>query len=143
MEELIAATRVALANIFVMYFRTQSFHWNVEGINFSEYHGFFGDLYEDVYGAVDPMAENLRKLGAYAPRNLIELYDHATLEENDVTDLLGMLQATLKANSEVIDSLNKVFDLATANKQQGLADYVSGRIDTHKKHEWMIKSCLK
>jgi len=45
MNEIQAALRVVLANTFVMYFKTHSYHWNVEGVLFSLYHDFFGDLY--------------------------------------------------------------------------------------------------
>jgi starvation-inducible DNA-binding protein len=145
MEELIAATRVSLANTFIMYFKTQAFHWNIEGIEFSQYHDFFADIYEDVYGAVDPLAENLRKLDAYAPISLMEMYGYKTLEEEStqVVLLKDMLTALQAANDKVIESLNKVFELATANKEQGLANFAADRIDSHKKHGWQIRSSLK
>jgi starvation-inducible DNA-binding protein len=145
MEELIAATRVSLANTFIMYFKTQSFHWNIEGIEFSQYHDFFADIYEDVYGAVDPLAENLRKLDAYAPISLMQMYSYKTLEEEStqVVLLKDMLNALQDANDKVIESLNKVFELATANKEQGLANFAADRIDSHKKHGWQIRSSLK
>jgi len=145
MEELIASLRVALANTFVMYFKTHSFHWNIEGIEFSQYHEFFGDIYQDVYGAVDPLAENLRKLQAYAPISLMEMYSNKTIEEETTRVVLisDMLSALERANDEVIKSLNKVFDLATAQKEQGLANFVADRLDTHKKHGWMIRASAK
>jgi starvation-inducible DNA-binding protein len=145
MQELIASLRVALANTFVMYFKTQAFHWNIEGIEFSQYHEFFGDIYQDVYGAVDPLAENLRKLQAYAPISLMEMYSNKTIEEETTRVVLisDMLSALERANDEVIKSLNKVFDLATAQKEQGLANFVADRLDTHKKHGWMIRASAK
>lgn len=145
MEELKLATKIALANTFVMYYKAHAYHWNVEGMLFPVYHDFFGDLYEDVYGAIDPTAEELRVLGEYAPQSLEKLYAFATVTEDEevVTDISEMLQNIQVANEEVLSSLNKVFDLATSSKEQGLADFVAGRIDTHKKHGWMIRSSLK
>ena len=49
MNELQAALKIALANTFVSYFKAHSYHWNVEGIDFSQYHSFFGDFYEDMH----------------------------------------------------------------------------------------------
>jgi len=145
MEELIAATRVALANTFIMYFKTHAFHWNIEGIEFNQYHDFFGDIYEDVYGAVDPLAENIRKLDAYAPISLMQMYNYKTIEEEATQVILisDMLTALQSANDKVIESLNKVFELATANKEQGLANFAADRIDSHKKHGWQIRASLK
>lgn len=146
MNELTASLKVALANTFVMYFKAHSFHWNIEGKNFPQYHGFFGDLYNDLFGAVDPLAEEIRALGEYAPKSLTELYNSCTLSENSsiVGDSLQeMLNSLLVDNAEVIDSLNKVFTLATDANEQGLADLVAGRLDTHKKHAWMLRASLK
>lgn len=146
MNELVTALKKAHANTFVMYFKSHAFHWNVEGKLFPLYHGFFSDIYEDLFSAVDPLAEEIRALGEYAPKSLTELYNSCTLEENNI--LVGdtvreMLGSLLVDNAEVISSLNQVFALASAANVQGLADLVAGRIDTHKKHEWMIKSCMK
>lgn len=146
MNELITTLKTAHANTFVMYFKAHAFHWNIEGKNFPQYHGFFGDLYTDLFGAVDPLAEEMRALGEYAPKSLSELYNSCTLSENSsiVGDSLNeMLNSLLLDNSEVINSLNKVFAIATANNEQGLADLVAGRLDVHKKHGWMLKASLK
>ena len=134
-----------MANTFVMYFKTQGFHWNVEGIHFSQYHSFFSCIYSDLYSATDPLAENIRKLGEYAPRSLTEMYKSSTLVESDLvgTSLKEMLNSLLTDNTEVLNSLNRTFALANTANEQGLADYLAQRIDAHKKHEWQLKSSLK
>ena len=145
MEELVASIKVAHSNTFLMYFRAHAYHWNVEGLGFPQYHDFFSDLYEDLFGAVDPLAENIRKLGAYAPCSIKDLYNNKTIkeEESETEDIRGMLQSLLSDNEEVTASLNKVFDLAVEHKKQGLANFIADRLDTHDKHGWMLKSCLK
>ena len=42
-----AVTKV-LADSFLFYFKAHSFHWNVVGNDFPEYHEFFGKIYEGV-----------------------------------------------------------------------------------------------
>ena len=145
MKELKAAIKVLLANATVMYYKAHQFHWNVEGILFTQYHEFFGDLYADVYGSIDPTAELLRKLDDYAPVSLDELFKYKTLkEETTRVELLSDILASLiKANDEVLISLNKVFDLATQNKQQGIANFIADRIDTHQKHGWFLRASAK
>ena len=144
MTELQASLNVLMANVFVMYFKAHSFHWNVEGVEFSQYHDFFGDLYEDVFDSVDPIAENMRKLNVYAPKSINAMYESKTIQEEDgIPSLRGMVQSLLAANDQVIFSLNKVFALATKENKQGLADFVASRIDTHEKHGWMLRASLK
>jgi len=129
MNELIVSLRVLLGNTFVMYFKAQSHHWNVEGINFSQFHDFFGKLYEDVYGSIDHIAEEIRAMGEYAPRSISEIYEYKTLNEGNVDG--------------VLESLNKSMEIAIRENKQGLADFLAGRIDIHEKHAWMIRSHLK
>lgn len=145
MNELVAALKILQANLTFMYYKTHSYHWNVEGIEFSQFHDFYADLYEDIYGSIDPVAENIRKLGEYTPISISELYNFKTIEENTVrVDLIKDQLATLIVdNDKVIESLNKVFAVATASNEQGLADFAAGRIDTHKKHAWMLKASAK
>ena len=144
MTELQTSLNVLMANVFVMYFKAHSFHWNVEGVEFSQYHDFFGDLYDDVYGSVDPIAENIRKLDAYAPKSINAMYDHKTIQEEDgIPNLRGMIQSLLAANDQVLYSLNKVFELANKNNKQGIANFIADRLDVHAKHAWFLTSLLK
>ena len=145
MDELKTAIKVLLANATVMYYKAHQFHWNVEGIEFTQYHAFFEDIYTDVYNSVDPIAELLRKLDEYAPVSIDALYKFKTLEEEAeqkvlLTDILASL---LAANEEVVASLNKVFSLATKQNQQGICNFIADRIDTHQKHGWWLRASAK
>jgi starvation-inducible DNA-binding protein len=145
MEELTASLHIAVANTFVMYFKSHSYHWNVEGKDFSQYHDFLGELYEELYGAVDPLSERIRVIGQYAPHSLKDLLDSSTIDEDkDKPETPEeMFQNLLDANIKVQDSLNKVFELASSANKQGIADFAAGRLDVHDKHGWFLRSILK
>ncbi len=145
MDELKVALKIVLADKFFMYFKAQSYHWNVEGMLFSQFHDFFGNIYQDVYSSIDTAAKELRALDEYAPISIEEIHTFKTVQEDDdkPANVSAMLQNLQTANSKVIDSLNKLFELADAQNEQGLADWAAGRLDSHKKHAWMIRSSLK
>jgi DNA-binding ferritin-like protein len=54
-----------------------------------------------------------------------------------------MLQELLEDNLVLIDLLNQCFASAEQENQQGIADFIAGRIDAQGKHGWMLKSFLK
>lgn len=145
MNETNATLNIVLANTFVMYFKAHTYHWNVEGMNFSQHHGFFGELYDELHDVVDTAAEELRAQGEYAPISVTALLKSATIAEDDdkPADARTMFERLSSANAEVVNSLNKLFEVATAAKKQGLADFAAGRLDAHAKHGWMIGSHLK
>ena len=145
MDQLAAALKIVLANTFVMYFRAHSYHWNVEGPNFNDYHGYFGGLYDEIYGAVDPIAEHIRAIDKYAPISIADLYDAKTIAEDGtlITSTQQMFANLVSSNNEVIASLNKAQELAVYAKQQGLANFLQDRLDVHAKHGWQLRSLAK
>lgn len=145
MEQLVATLKVTLSNTFMMYFKAHSHHWNVEGPMFSEYHKFLGELYEELFEAVDPLAEQIRALDEYAPISLTDLYRAKTTNEDPVkpNDFREMVMSLLMDNEKVLESLNMSFKLANDLNKQGLADFIAGRIDVQNKHAWMLRSFIK
>lgn len=142
--ELVKAMRTVFSNTFLMYFKAQAFHWNVEGVLFSTYHDFFGKIYEEVYGSIDAMAEEIRTLNAYAPMSINEMYADKTTSEAEGPMSIAVMLASLDAtNTELLTQLNECFDIASKENKQGLADFLAGRIDAHMKHQWMIRSSMK
>lgn len=136
--------RTALADTFFMYQKAHSYHWNVEGKDFPQLHEFFGNLYDEVYGAVDPLAEHIRTLQEYAPRDVEEMYDDKTVNcKNQAKNPKDMLTDLLQTNDKVIVSLNNLFKGLQAKNKQGFMNFVADRIDAHEKHGWMLRSILK
>ncbi len=144
-NELKATLQIVIANTYQMYFKAHTYHWNVEGMYFSQLHGFFGDIYTEVFAAVDVAAEELRTLDEYAPVSLSDIIKQATISEDAAKPATchDMLNSLLDANEEVMVSLNKLFEEATNDDVQGLADFAAARLDIHSKHRWMIRSHLK
>ena len=144
MEELHNALKIVLADTFTMYLKTHSFHWNVIGPNFSEYHAFFGNLYEELHGAVDPIAEEIRSLDTYAPGSFTRFMELTEIEDEvAVPSGVEMARRLMTDNERVIATLNVAFKLADQLDKQGLADFIAGRIDIHNKHGWMLRSITK
>lgn len=133
----------SLGNAVVMSFKAQGHHWNVMGPDFSQFHDFFGKIYEDVYGSIDPLAENMRKLGALAPFRLAEFAALSSIEEMDCgCDCMSMCNDLYMANEVMLNSLNDCFAAANSANQQGIADFIAGRIDMHQKWAWQLRSHL-
>jgi starvation-inducible DNA-binding protein len=145
MNELSAALKIALANTFVMYFKSHVYHWNIEGSNFNDYHGYFGGLYEELWGAVDPIAEHIRAIDQYAPFSLADLYDAKTVadDQSRVSDSKQMFLNLIEANDSTISALNRAYDLANYAKQNGLSNFLQDRLDVHAKHGWQLRALSK
>jgi HK97 family phage prohead protease len=133
-----------LADVVSFYFRAHGAHWNVKGADFSEYHKLFLKIYEDVYESIDPIAENLRKLGSLAPFTLGSFLALRTIDDASTTlqDPIALANDLLAANDIILDELSDAFDCATAYNQQGVANFLAGRIDQHQFWKWQLTASL-
>lgn len=133
-----------LGNVASFYWRAHASHWNVTGTDFSEFHALFEAIYSDVYESIDPLAENILKLGYSAPANLaavIAVRDMPDTEaaNNDPSALATML---LTANADILDDLDDAYQRASAEEQQGIATFLADRIDMHSKWSWQLRASL-
>jgi starvation-inducible DNA-binding protein len=144
METLIEMMRKVLADHYAFQLKAHNYHWNVEGSNFPQYHEFFGNLYEEVFGAVDQIAEEIRALDAYTPGSFSRFLELTDIEdETSIPSGVEMARRLMADNQKILATLDITFKLADELDQQGLADFIAGRIDTHKKHGWMLRSITK
>jgi starvation-inducible DNA-binding protein len=144
MEQLTKALKIAFASEFSFYLKAHYFHWNVEGENFQQYHDLFGGIYEEVYGSIDPFAENIRKAGSYTPGS----FDRFTMlsrieDETEILDARTMTETLLQDSERMANIFKMVFAIAEKFGEHGLADFLASRQDAHRKHSWMLRATLK
>jgi len=137
--------KVVLADSFTFYLKTHYFHWNVEGPDFYEYHKLFNEIYDEVFEAVDGIAEHIRTLDEYAPgsyKRFQELSNIETIET--IPDLKQMINILLKDNEVVMRSI--VSAISEAGKDpmhKGIENFLQDRLDSHQKHQWMLRASSK
>lgn len=146
MEELINNLRILQSNAFIYYTKAHGYHWNVEGILFNQFHSFFGDLYEDIYGSIDEWAEWIRRFDEKAVFDVLAILSTSNIKYDLVTDAsnpLAMLSSLLSSNNQMLIDLKSAFSVATSANEQGAANYIAERIDAHEKWGWKIKASLR
>ena len=143
-EELIVAVKKVLADTFVMYYKTHSYHWNVEGSNFPQYHEFLQNIYEELFASVDTIAEHIRQIDGYAPTSLMELKSYSMIsEDEDVVSAMSMIDRLIDPNNLFLASLMMAYQTAEQATEIGLSNFLQDRVAAHQKHGWMLKSTTK
>jgi len=144
MNELVEALKKAQATSFAFYLKAHNYHWNVEGQNFAEYHEFLGDLYAEVFGAVDAIAEHCRTLDAYVPGSFSRFQELSSIEDELSVPTGRMMMTKLLAdNQRVIGDLMAAHREAEILGKRGIVNFLEDRIDKHDKHGWMLRSYTK
>lgn len=143
MDKLQNALKIAFASEFSFYLKAHNYHWNVTGPMFPQLHDLFGKIYEEVYGSIDTFAEEIRAAGSFVPASYTRFSMLSQIDdETAIPDAQSMIAELLSDSERMIKLLKLTFDMATANGQEGLADFLAGRMDAHKKHSWMLRSTL-
>jgi starvation-inducible DNA-binding protein len=137
--------KTLLATEYAFVIKAQFFHWNVEGPDFAQLHKFFGKIYDEVYeNSIDQTAEFIRILDDYTPGSFERFAELSLITGQTKIPRARLMIEELLADCEIlIDLLNQTFDSAEAEDQQGIADFVAGRIDAMGKHRWMLRSFLR
>lgn len=136
--------KVIYASMMVFSIKARGFHHNIEGPNFPQYHLFLDDLYNEVYGATDQCAELIRQLDSYAPGSLQRFIELSIVDEQYKIPRAELMMAELfDSNEKIVSLLKESFMVAEEENEQGIADFIAGRIDSHGKHRWMLRSILK
>jgi len=144
MEELLKALKIAFASEFCFYLKAHYYHCNVEGPDFKQYHDLFGGIYEEVYDSIDIFAENIRKTGGYTPGSFERFTMLSRIEdETEIPNHLEMAQILLDDSDKMANIFKLVFAIAEREGEHGLADFLAGRQDAHRKHSWMLRATLK
>ena len=144
MEQLQKAAKVAFASEFTFYLKAHFFHWNVEGINFQELHALFDTINSEVYEAIDPFAEKIRALGAYAPGSNSRFSVLSQIDdETSVIPAEQMVLELLQDSDNMVKVLKRVYDMAEAAGEHGFSNFLAERMDAHRKHSWQLRATSK
>lgn len=138
--DLVDALRKGLGETFAFSMEARFFHWNVTGPTFSQLHELFSDIYEDVDGAIDGLAEHIRTLGDDAPHSLAEIVNGAEIVTGGDYDADGMVAKLAADNAIVMACLGVANESAEEEGHPEIANYLQERMDKHAKWGWFLKS---
>lgn len=141
---LVQTLNLVLADSYALMALTHQAHWNIEGPGFFSLHAAFQTQYEELFAAVDEIAERIRALDAYAVGGLFTLANLAKINESqaplDQEAWVGLLH---EANAKLLADLAMARDLAGRVNDSETQDLMIGRIAVHQKTAWMLRSFLK
>ncbi|MFO0750693.1 MAG: Dps family protein [Myxococcota bacterium] len=133
-----------LADTFTLYLTTHNFHWNVTGPMFQTLHLQFETQYNELWLAVDEIAERIRALGAPAPATYAEYAKLTSLKEPvGVPAAKDMIRHLQEGHEAVNHTCSTVLDQADGLHDQVTVDLLTRRMTEHQKTAWMLRSLLE
>jgi starvation-inducible DNA-binding protein len=145
-EQLVEFLKSCTADAVALKFKAHGYHWNVEGDDFPQWHEKLGEIYDDLEDSIDTFAEWIRMVdvNSFAPFKLSRFAELTDIPETDVySDPASMIADLCGSFDIAIAKYVTGFDMATATKQNGLANFMADRQTALQKWCWQLRASLK
>ena len=142
-KEIVASLSKFMADTYSLYLKTHYYHWNVTGPMFQTLHLMFEQHYNEIWAAVDVIAERIRSLGFTAPGTYSEFSRMTSIQEDrKVPSADEMIRALVTGHEVVIKTARGIFPLAEKAQDQSTLDLLTQRMQIHEKTAWMLRSLI-
>jgi starvation-inducible DNA-binding protein len=132
-----------LADTFSLYLKTHNFHWNVTGPTFYTLHALFEEQYNELWLAVDAIAERIRSLGFVAPGSYREFSKLTYVQEpNGPMNATEMMAELLRDHETCARTVRSALSVARTAVDAPTEDLLTQRLAAHEKAAWMLRSLL-
>lgn len=132
-----------LADTYVLYVKTQNFHWNLTGPEFFPLHKLSEMQYEEMAQAIDEIAERIRALGFYVEGSMETFLKNSSIQEDHkVYAKHEFIKHLFQAHETVINLCRSLFSLSEKHKDPATGDLMARRLNFHEKAAWLLRSHL-
>jgi starvation-inducible DNA-binding protein len=141
---LAAGLTAMLADAYVLMVKTQGFHWNVVGPLFVSLHELTEQHYQDLFAAIDEIAERIRAIGQLAPTSIAEMLQHSAIDEAHASNLSPeeMVKALISDHETVSRRLRDAVEVTEDLRDVATADMLTERLQVHEKAVWMLRATI-
>lgn len=142
-DKLASNVATSLSDTYLLMVKTQAYHWNVVGPLFHTVHVLTEEHYNDMFKAVDEIAERIRAIGYPAPTSLEEMIEHSAIKEDDGNSTTEEMIANLAQDHEITAKrFRDAVEAAEESRDVVTADMLTERIAFHEKAVWMLKALI-
>lgn len=136
------ALNATLADSYSLYMKTHAYHWNVTGPQFHTLHIMFEEQYNEMWTALDEIAERVRALGVFAPTSGKQFADLSAIKNDETSPPTAtqMIENLLSDHETLIKRAREGLSTAEEAGDAASADLLTVRIQTHEKTAWMLRA---
>ena len=129
-----------VADAFVLYLKTKNFHWHASGPNFRDFHLMFDEQADQIFAAIDPLAERVRKLGERTILGVSHVADLASVKDDraEFVSPGDMLKILMEDNKAMAANMRKAHGICDDNDDPATASLLEVYIDETERRTWFL-----
>jgi len=124
-----------IADNFLVYYKAHTFHLNVTGPGFQQYHELFGEVYDKLWDWHDTLAEQLRQGGDKYELNLKDVLNGSAISDDAVGKSVANMFSALCSD---LDSLLSLAERIYESSDPALGTVIGDYCADVKKLKWKI-----
>jgi starvation-inducible DNA-binding protein len=144
-EVIVTFLNLLLAEEYVLYTKTRTAHWNVDGLNNFELHVFLENQYNRLDEIIDEIAIRIRLLGHFALGSLKDFLSisQMTDDNDDLSNSGQTFEILLHDHESIIRMIHHETDpISHELNDAETAQFLSNILGEHQKMVWKLKSFL-
>ena len=139
-QPVIAELNKLVADAFALYVKTKNFHWHMSGPHFRDYHVMLDEQADQIFSAIDPLAERVRKLGGKTLRSISHIAELSRIKDDDREFVapVEMLQELIADNKAVAANMRASHKVCDDNDDVASASLLEVYIDETERRTWFL-----
>lgn len=132
--------RRLVADLFALYVKTKNYHWHMSGRHFRDYHLLLDEQGDQLFAAIDPVAERGRKLGFPTLRSIGEISQRQRIADDDAAYVrpLTMLTTLTTDNQHLVQAMRELHEQCENIKDVATSSLLEVYIDEAERRTWFL-----
>lgn len=137
--------RQLLADVFVLYVKTKSFHWHMSGPHFRDYHLLLEEQAAEIFAMTDPIAERARKIGGTTLWSVGDITQHQRLLDNNGRSMSpqSMLEELVADSRSLTQLMRATHDICGEFKDVATTGLLEIWIDEAERRTWFLHEIVQ
>jgi starvation-inducible DNA-binding protein len=129
-----------IADLFALYVKTKNFHWHLAGSHFRDYHLLFDEHADQIFAAIDLLAERVRRVGGTTIRSISHIGQVQTISDDndDFVPAGEMVQRLLQDNAHLAKTQRAAHAVCEKNHDVATSSLLETIIDESERRKWFL-----
>lgn len=144
-EVIVTFLNLLLAEEYVLYTKTRTAHWNVDGLNNFEQHVFLENQFNRLDEIIDEIAIRIRSLGHFAFGSLKDFPSISQMSDDndDLSNSVQPFEVLLHDHESIIRMIHhETGPISSQLNDADTAEFLAKILGEHQKMVWMLKSFM-
>jgi len=129
-----------VADLFAIYVKTKNFHWHLSGSHFNDYHLMLDQQSEQIFDAIDLLAERVRRIGGTTIRSIGHINSlQGIQDDNDEYVPAGeMMKRLMQDHEHLARTQRQAHEVCEQNRDVATASLLETILDQTERRKWFL-----